>query len=202
MKKMQNLLIIVLALMSSAFIDKKEELKIGDLAPLANLKMQDISGTSYSLNDLKQTNGLLVIFSCNTCPFVAGWEDEYPVLGDIASRNNLGVALINSNEAKRKDEDALMAMKSHAQNKNYNTPYLVDVNSQLADAFGASTTPHVFLFDKNMKLVYKGSINDKFENKDKSVSKHYLRDAIVNMMAGKKPNPSETKQIGCSIKRI
>jgi thioredoxin-related protein len=202
MKKYFSMAILAACIVLSAFKIPLQGLSIGDSAPLSDVKMRDISGGDYSLSDLKEDNGLLVIFSCNTCPFVIGWEDQYPLLGQIAERNSIGMVLINSNEAKREGDDSLEEMKTHAQKMAYNSPYMVDEGSQLANAFGAKTTPHVYLFDKEMKLIYMGSINDKYENKSKEAEKFYLQDAIVNMMAGKTPNPAETKQIGCSIKRI
>lgn len=180
-----------------------ERLAIGDAAPMPEYKMQDVSGKSFSLNDLKKKNGLLVIFSCNTCPFVLGWEDQYPMLGTAAERAQIGMVLVNSNEAKREGDDSMEEMKKHFEKAGYNTPYVIDENSQLADAFGANTTPHVYLFDANLKLVYTGSINDKYEQKDKTATTRWLHDAMMNLASGNvaKINPNETKNIGCSIKR-
>lgn len=200
MKKLFALLGI--AALIFAFTPGNEELNIGDKAPMSDKGMIDISGSEMSLDDLKKDNGLLVIFSCNTCPFVIGWEDQYPLLADITERNNIGMVLVNSNEKKRDGDDSMEEMISHAKEAGYKSAYVIDKDNQLADAFGARTTPHVYLFDKDMKLIYKGSINDKYENKDKEATKFYLQDAIVNMMSGKTPDPAETRQIGCSIKRV
>lgn len=179
-----------------------EAIAIGAEAPKTDLKMMDISGREISLNDVKKENGLLVIFSCNTCPFVIAWEDRYPGLAEMCGSNNVGMVLVNSNEAKRKDDDSPEEMKKHASEKNYKCFYSTDENSALADAFGARTTPHVFLFDKNMKLVYRGSIDDTEGKKDKQPKEHYLINAIVNMISGKTIVPNDTKAIGCSIKRV
>lgn len=178
------------------------ELELGADAPLANRKMLDISNQQFSLNDLKKENGLIVIFSCNTCPFVLGWEDTYPYIGDLGIRNNIGVVLVNSNQGKRDNEDSLEEMQKHASEKNYNTPYVIDENSELANAFGAKTTPHVFFFNGDMKLIYKGSINNKYENENKKVTQWYLNEAIVENAAGKPVSNPSTRQIGCSIKRL
>ena len=114
--------------------------------------------------------------------------------------------LVNSNEAKRNGDDSLDEMKKHASEKNYPAfgrgYYAIDENSVLADAFGAKTTPHVFLFDKEWKLVYRGSIDDTEGKKEKQPQEHYLIDAIVNMTSGKSIVPNDTKAIGCSIKRV
>lgn len=178
------------------------QLEIGDKAPMIDKKMEDISGKDLSLKEMKDDNGLLVVFSCNTCPFVIGWEDAYPQLGKLTSNNKVGMVLVNSNEAKRKGDDSMDAMKEHYKEAGYNSKYVLDAKHELADAFGAKTTPHVFLFDKNMKLVYRGTIDDRYEGRNDKPSKHYLKDAINAMLDGKKIEPAFTKQIGCSIKRV
>ena len=92
-------------------------------------------------------------------------------------------------------------MKEKAGQEAYKMPYLMDSNHEVADAFGARTTPHVFMFDKNAMLAYKGSIDDNSENSEE-VSEHYLMDAIKAMSAGKPIEPNTTRSIGCSIKRV
>ncbi len=187
-----------------AWAFKNEGISLGDKAPLQDVKMEDISGSSMSLADLKKENGLLVIFSCNTCPFVIGTEDVYPFLGTLSERNNIGMVLVNSNEAKRPGDDEMGAMQTHAADKNYNTPYVIDKDHQLADAFGANTTPHVYLFDGEMNLVYTGAIDDRYEQKSKEPTVFWLKDAMMELAAGRSGDisPSKTKNIGCSIKRV
>lgn len=177
-------------------------LSIGDKAPLQSMKMQNIDGNELNLEGLKKENGIVVIFTCNTCPFVLQWEDRYPELAELAANKGIGVALINSNEAKRKGEDSMKEMIKHATEMGYgDLAYLVDEKSTLANAFGAKTTPHVFLFDKDWSLVYEGAIDD--NSKDaKSVKASYLKDALNNLQAGEKISPNNTKAIGCSIKRV
>lgn len=183
--------------------DTGTPLNIGDSAPMADRMMVDISGEETSLNAEKEENGLLVIFSCNTCPYVLAWEDEYPRLSSEAEAKNIGMILVNSNEAKRPGDDSMEAMKTHAAEAGYNCEYVLDRNSELADAFGAQTTPHVYLFDSDMKLVFEGSINNKFENRDKVATQEWLRDAMSKLAEGNASDidPADTRQIGCSIKR-
>lgn len=200
-KQLFSLLMVALGFSLGAQTKQYPLLETGANAPLADQKMKDVSGQEYSLNDLKKQNGLLVVFTANTCPFVLGWEDQYPILGQIAERNNMGMVLVNSNAAFRDGDDSPQAMKDKYASNGYNTPYVIDEGSALANAMGATTTPHVFLFDGSMKLVYSGAINDKFENKDRSVSKEYLRDAMVQLAAGQPVSLAQTRQIGCSIKR-
>lgn len=179
-----------------------EPIAIGVAAPKTDLKMLDISGVSVSLDDIKKENGLLVIFSCNTCPFVLAWEERYPGLAEICASNNVGMVLVNSNEAKRNGDDSMEEMKKHASEKNYKCYYTVDENSELADSFGAKTTPHVFLFGKDLILVYRGAIDDTEGKKDRQPKVHYLINAIVSMASGNTIVPNDTKAVGCSIKRM
>ena len=178
-----------------------EQISIGDNAPKPDLKMENLDGASVTLNDLKMENGLCVIFSCNTCPFVLAWEDRYNELEGICRANKIGFVLVNSNEAKREGADSMEEMKTHAKDKGYGDyAYVVDKNHELADAFGATKTPDVFLFNGDMKLAYKGAIDD--NKKDRHmVLKPYLKKAIDAMAKGQKINPETTKAIGCTIKR-
>jgi thioredoxin-related protein len=177
-------------------------LEIGDKAPLIDYEMTNTKKGESTLNQIKENNGTLVIFSCNTCPFVIAWEDRYPGIMDLAKKNNIGFALINSNEAKRGGDDSLEEMIAHAEEKNYsNIPYLIDKESKLANAFGAKSTPHVFLFDAKWDLVYEGAIDDNHKNRS-DVAKDYLNNAIKNLAKGEKIDPNNTNALGCSIKRI
>ena len=202
MKKIGLIVLAFVGMTAAVAFKGHQMLEIGSKAPLTDVKMKDISGKMLSLEDLKKENGLLVIFSCNTCPFVLGWEDQYPELGKHTAKNEIGMVLINSNEGKRKDDDSLEAMKKHFKEAGYNTPYVIDENHKLADAFGAKTTPHVYLFDRDMKLVYRGAINDKYENKEATATKFYLNNAIEQLVKGQKIDNPTTQERGCSIKRI
>lgn len=196
---------LIVAGLVTAFVtsDKSSSglLAMGASAPMTDYKMADISGSSFSLAELKKENGLAVVFSCNTCPFVIGWEDRYPPLAEYCTANNIGMVAINSNEAKREGDDSLDEMKKHAKAKDYNFNYVVDEHSELAKAFGATKTPQVFLFDKDMKLAYTGAIDDNMDS-PKDVKHHYLKDAIGMMLAGKPVDPNTTRAIGCSIKKV
>jgi thioredoxin-related protein len=205
MKKVFPLFLIVFALILTAFsADEKEKyptIKNGSKLPLKNEKMLDVSGEKLSMADLKGENGTLIIFSCNTCPFVINWEDRYREIEALSKRVNVGLVYLNPNENQRQGVDSYEAMKEHAVKYNYSVPYLVDTDSKVANAFGAKTTPHIFLFDKNDKLVYQGSIDD--NSKDASaVKEKYLYNALINLQQGNAINPDQTKAVGCSIKRV
>jgi len=182
-------------------------LNIGDAMPAADVKMKNIDEKMVSLKDLAGRNGTLVIFSCNTCPFVIGsdgsegWEGRYPELMAVGARFGVPVVLINSNEAKRGDGDSFSDMQARYKEKKYTGAYLLDEGHQVADAFGARTTPHVFLFDKNGKLAYKGAIDDNVANAAE-VKERWAYNAIDKMVAGQPIEPATTRNIGCSIKRM
>lgn len=199
-------LIAIAATLTLGTHDPMNELRIGDALPAGDVVMKDVIGGERSLSAINGEKGLLVVFSCNTCPFVvgtegsAGWEGRYPDLGNFCRSNAIGFALVNSNSAKREAGDGFEDMRMHYKTQGYNTHYLLDEGNVVADAFAARTTPHVFLFDKDLKLVYKGAIDDNVDD-PAAVTKHYLKDAIDALVAGRAIDPATTRNIGCSIKR-
>ena len=197
MKKVLYLFIII-PLLSLA--NDKNSLSIGETLPIPNYKMKSVDGSFYSLNDLKTEEGILVIFTCNTCPFVVMWEDRYKMLEEYCKKNNIGMAYINSNYKRRNSVDSYKSMIEHSKNMNYNYQYLVDNKSKLANTFNAKTTPHIFLFDETNKLVYKGSIDNDYKDRS-NVTEFYLKDAMDQMLKNEKIEINNTKAIGCSIKR-
>ena len=200
-------LLAIAALVAMPFNDNFNDLAIGDAIPAADKKSKDVSSKEFALNELMMKNGMCVIFSCNTCPFVVGsegsegWEGRYPALAEQCHAKQIDFVLVNSNAAKREMGDGFADMQKHYTEKNYAGYYLLDEGSLLADAFGARTTPHVFLFDGKGKLAYKGAIDDNVDD-PKAVTKHYLHDAIEALAAGKAIDPATTRNLGCSIKRV
>ena len=176
-------------------------IEINSEMPNIDEKLQSVNGYSYSLESIVEKNGILIIFTSNTCPFVIKWEDRYTIVEELAKKNNIGLVYINSNYKKRDGDDSFEKMKEHAKKYNYRFPYLLDEKSQLANSFGAKTTPHIFMFNKNLQLVYKGAIDDNYEDINK-VKEFYLKDAMEQLANGKKIKVSETDPVGCSIKRF
>ena len=197
---MKNLLVVLLVVMIGPAMAVNGTMKIGDKAVHTNIKMLDISGEKISLADVKKDNGLLVMFSSNTCPFVLQWEDRYLEIKALADQHKVGMIVLNSNYGNRNGVDSYEAMQKHARNKNYNFYYAVDEDSKIANAFGGQTTPHAFLFDSDLELVYKGAVDDNYKSA-KNVKQAYLKDAINSMVNGKEIAVTETKPVGCSIKR-
>jgi peroxiredoxin len=183
------------------------QLSVKDKAPLRNHALMNIDETTLTLSQAVKKNGLIVIFSCNSCPFVVGsddfpgWEKQYDSLYKAAQANEIGFILVNSNEGKRNQADSFEEMKKHAQEKTYAMPYLLDTESQLADAFGAKTTPHVYFFDEELNLIYTGSIDNTWD-KSRKEDVPYLFNAIRAKGNDKKIKPNTTEPKGCGIKRV
>ncbi len=183
-----------------AFQAVNNTLPLGSPIPKPEVKMKDISGTELCLKESIKKNGLLVMFSCNTCPVVKKYQSRTLEVARYASVNNIGVVLLNSNEASRDDGDSYNDMKDYAKHQKYFFNYVVDHNSVMADAFGATRTPEVFLFNKDGKLVYHGAIDDNANGPDEVTRKHAIL-AIDESVAGKEIAVKETRSVGCGIKR-
>lgn len=177
-----------------------DPLAIGSKMPKAEVKMKDVSGKEVSMKDVAKENGVLVMFSCNTCPYVIKNQQRTNYIADFARKMNLGVIILNSNEAQRGSDDSFDAMKDYAKDQKYTWSYVVDKDHEIADAFGANRTPECFLFDKNLTLVYHGAIDDN-PSDESAITRHHLKEAIKEMAAGKNISIKESRSVGCTIKR-
>jgi peroxiredoxin len=194
---------LIFLLLASAFTHDKrilpDELEIGAKAPLTDVELKDVSGEMIALNEVAGEKGLLVFFSCNTCPWVEKWEDRYNPVANLAEENGIGTIALNPNTAYRDKGDGFEDMQERAKKKGYDFYYALDKNSKLAEAFGATRTPHVFLFNSDMSLVYRGAIDDN-ANSANNVKKPYLKDAIKELGADKEISVKTSKSLGCTIK--
>ena len=177
-----------------------EPLAIGSTMPKADLKMKNTANKDVSMKDVKKENGVLVMFSCNTCPYVIKNQQRTLRISEFAEKNKIGVIILNSNEAYRGNEDSFGAMQSYAKEQGYIWNYVVDKNHEVADAFGANRTPECFLFDKNLKLVYHGAIDDSPSDVT-AIKRIHLQEAISEMVTGKDITVKESRSVGCTIKR-
>ena len=206
---MKNLVLSLIAIFTvTAVTAQFPTIEIGDRVPFQSYKMRNVDGQTFSIEDIAGENGALVIFTCNSCPFVVGrgdktegWEGRYNEIIELANSKGIGSILVNSNSAKRTKEDNISAMKNRARDMEYSVPYVVDEESKLANGFGARTTPHVFLFDGNLDLIYMGAIDDNVDSSEE-VEEHYLINAIERHAEGKKVRKNTTPPLGCSIKRV
>lgn len=178
-----------------------DPLPIGSALPNPDTKLKEISGKEVSFKDAMKKNGLLVMFSCNTCPVVGKYQSRTLEVGKYAADKEVGIIVLNSNEATRSEGESFDDMKEYAKGQGYRFSYVLDNNSTMADAFGATRTPEVFLFDKSGKLVYHGAIDDN-ANDPGEVSRKHATIAIDEMIAGKTVSTAKTRFVGCGIKRL
>lgn len=172
-------------------------LKIGSHAPDFNLP--GIDGKNYSLSSFDDKQALIIIFSCNHCPYVQAYEDRIKQIQSDYEGKGVSVVAINSNEDKGYPEDSFENMKKRAAERKFNFPYLRDEDQSVARAYDATHTPEIFLFDEDRKLAFHGKIDDNWQEPDR-VRNHYLRNALDELLAGKEISVPETFTIGCTIK--
>lgn len=198
MKKLLSPAIFTL-LASTLFAQMPGALKIGSSIPMAEVKMKSVNGKELSIKDQMKKNGVLVMFSCNTCPYVIKYQSRILETIKETAKRNIGMIVVNSNEEYRNEADSYDAMKTYSKKQGYTVPYVVDTKSALADAFGATRTPECFLFDANGKLIYHGAIDD--NQNALEVTRKHLFTAIGENLEGKDITMKETRSIGCMIKR-
>lgn len=172
-------------------------LKINDRAPEFNLLGTDEK--NYSLKSFNSAAALIIIFSCNHCPYVQAYEERIKAIQYDYAEKAVAVAAINSNDALQYPEDSFEEMKKRAAAKSFNFPYLRDEEQAAAKAYGASHTPEIFLFNSERKLVYQGKIDDNWKEPEK-VKNMYLREALDELLSGEEISVPETWSIGCTIK--
>jgi peroxiredoxin len=173
------------------------QLRLNDKCPEFNLPSTD--DKFYGLKDFSGKKALIIIFSCNHCPFVQAYEERIKSIVTDYSEKGVALAAINSNDSKKYKDDSFEEMKIRAEKKEFNFPYLRDEDQSAAKSFGASHTPEIFLFDSERKLVYKGKIDDNWKD-EPQVKNKYLREALNELLAGKEISIPETFSIGCTIK--
>ncbi|HEU4400882.1 MAG TPA: thioredoxin family protein [Candidatus Polarisedimenticolia bacterium] len=173
-----------------------EELAIGATGPAFSLKGTD--GATHALDTLAGVKGTAVIFTCNECPFAKGYENRLIALAKEYVPLGIGFVAINANDPKVVPGDGFEFMVTRAQAKHFPYPYLIDETQEIAAAYGARVTPHVFLLDAQRKLVYRGRVDDSLE--DAKVTKQDFRQALDALTHGAPIPVATTKAFGCSVK--
>lgn len=172
-------------------------LELGSSIPDFSLPGTD--GKTHSLAEFKDAKALCVIFSCNHCPYVQAYEGRMIELQKKYGPQGAVLVAINSNDAAGYPEDSFENMKLRAKEKGFNFAYLCDETQNVAKAFGAQRTPHIFLFDSARKLAYIGRVDDNYKDAS-AVKTHELADAIEDILAAKAVRVPETFAVGCTIK--
>jgi len=174
--------------------------KIG--SKVEDFHLKSVDGSIVSMADFDEAKGIIVIFSCNHCPFVVMYEDRMNDLHDKFNDMGYPIVAINPNDAVKYPSDSYEGMIERAEEKGFEFQYIHDDTQNVAKRFGAKKTPHVYLLSKKGKeftVEYIGAIDDNAQNAD-DVKVKYLEDAIFALDAGKEIETKETKAIGCSIK--
>ena len=157
-----------------------------------------IGGKTHSQQDFT-SNILVIVFSCNHCPYVQAYEDRMMSFQKEYAGKDVQLVAINSNDEVNYPDDSFAKMVERAKERNFNYFYLRDADQAVADAFGATHTPQFFVFDSGRKLRYSGKMDDNWKEPGK-VEEQYLRAAVESILSGEKVDPTETHSIGCTIK--
>jgi peroxiredoxin len=174
-----------------------ERLKFGDSAPTFSLG--GVDGQTHRLEEYHEKPVLVVVFSCNHCPYVQAYEERLVELQRDYAGRGVQVVAINSNDAVAYSEDGFTAMQRRAQERGFNFPYLRDESQEVARAYGATHTPQLFVFDRTRRLRYSGKIDDNWQD-PRRVTRRYLREALDALLQDREPSERYTHAIGCTIK--
>ena len=177
--------------------EKEKVLKIGDAAP--GFSLPAVDGKNYALDDFKEKSLLVIIFSCNHCPYVQAYEDRIVAIQRDYAPKGVQVVAINSNDDHNYPEDGMSEMVKRAKTRHFNFPYLRDATQAVARSYGATHTPQIFVFDRARRLRYTGKIDDNWRNSE-DVRRQYLREALDAILAGHDLAEPSTFAIGCTIK--
>lgn len=170
--------------------------KIGEVA--ADFKLKNVDGNKFSLANIKNAKGYIVVFTCNECPFAKMYEDRLIELHKKYASKGYSVVAINPNSSSENEKESYEAIQKRASEKGFPFVYLVD-DGKTYKKYGAVRTPHVFLLDKERKVQYIGTIDNNAKSAE-NVTELYLENAIKALESGEKPSPNLTKAIGCPVK--
>lgn len=172
-------------------------IEIGEAAPEFELK--GVDGNQHALSDYEDNDAIVVVFTCNHCPTAVQYEDRLIELQEEFGGRGVQLIAINPNEDEGHPTDSFEHMVKRAEEKGFNFPYLRDASQEVAEAYGAVRTPHVFLLDGDRKVVYKGRIDDSAADPG-AVGRRDLAEAIEEVLAGEDVSVPQTKSVGCSVK--
>jgi peroxiredoxin len=199
MKKTATLMAAVALVLFSAFVPFGG-FKVGDKA--TDFKLKNVNDKLVSLADYKDAKGIILVFTCNHCPFAKKYEGRIIDLDKKFKSKGFPVVAISSNDPILEPSDSFENMQARAKEKAYTFPYLFDETQNVAKAYGATKTPHVYILEKqndSYVVRYIGAIDDNSDDAA-AVKQKYVENAINNIIAGKPVTPDNTKAIGCGIK--
>ncbi len=166
---------------------------------MVDFSLKGVDEKTYVLKSFADKKAVVVVFSCNHCPYVQAYETRMVQLQQDYLPKSVTLVAINSNDETGYPEDSFPNMVKRAKDRGFNFPYLRDETQNIARQYGAICTPHVFAFDSDRKLQYKGRIDDNWRNPEE-VKVRDLRSGLDAILTGKTPPVQETRPYGCSIK--
>jgi peroxiredoxin len=169
----------------------------GTKAP--EFSLPGVDGRTYSIESFRDAKLLVVIFTCNHCPYAQALEQRFIDVQRDYSAKAVRICAINSNDDKKYPEDNFAHMVDRARDQQWNFPYLHDESQNVARAYDAACTPDIFVFDANRKLRYNGRCDDNWREPDK-VTRRDLRRALDQLLAGQPIDFDVHPALGCSVK--
>ena len=174
-------------------------LPLGTIAPDFNL-LNTVTNSQAGLNELKGSKGTVIAFICNHCPFVKHVNPERAKMAKIYQTKGIGFIAISSNDVINYPQDAPHLMKKTAQEEGYTFPYLYDETQAIAQAYDAACTPDFYVFDADLKLVYRGQFDDSRPGNGIPVTGNDLKNALDALIDNTPVNAHQKPSIGCNIK--
>lgn len=199
MKHLLSLVLGAFLVLACAF-NSPQGYNVGDY--VADFTLRNVDGKDVSLANYADAKGLIVIFTCNTCPYAKLYEDRIIALNKQFAPKGYPVVAINPNDPSQQPGDSMQEMQKRAKEKDYGFAYLQDDTGAVAKVFGATRTPHLYLLNKEgkgFKVEYTGAIDNNHKDATAADQK-YVEEAIQQLLGGKKPKTTTTKAIGCTIK--
>jgi peroxiredoxin len=166
---------------------------------LIGFELPGVDGQTHNASAYADRNALVIIFSCNHCPYARAWEDRIVQIQTDYADKGVQLIVISANDAAKYPDDSFPKMQEHAQEKGFNFPYLYDESQEVARAYGAERTPEIFVFDQNRVLRYQGTIDDNYDDPN-AVTAPYLRNALDAILSNQTPGVEQTAPVGCTIK--
>ena len=199
MKNVMAFSLIVLLFLGKTVLGQGYE--VGDV--VADFNLKGVDHKMYSLEGMANVDGVILTFTCNTCPVSQAYEQRILELDAKYKDQGYPVVAINPNDESRQPGDSFAAMLDRAEDKGYTFPYLQDATQEIAKAYGATRTPHNFVLQKNDEgsfvVKYIGAIDNNMQSADAATEK-YLENAVDQLIAGEEVSVPFTKAIGCGIK--
>ena len=201
-KKLISLSAVFLAVLFMSFISNNVNngYEVGDVA--TDFSLKDVSGQMVSLSNYTDAKGFIVIFSCNSCPYVVAYEDRMIELDKKYKPQGFPVIAINPNDPELSPGDSFQNMQLRAREKSFTFPYVFDEKQEIFPQYGATRTPHVYLLEKTNEgniVRYIGAIDDNYKDAT-AVKEKFLENAVDALIAGKEVTETNTRAIGCTIK--